>query len=112
MKVTNKEWRDGCLCIICPKCDNILASASKDCVEALPDYSYCYCKDKFKVYQENGKTMIEHFVYPRFKAEITFKSEGASDFEEIEMIDNCKNKMELAGAMRAAGEFLIKGHQE
>jgi hypothetical protein len=65
--------------------------------------------EKFKIYEENGKQVIERLVFPRFKGEITFGKE--SDIENIEMIDECFDVAILAKAMRSAGEFLIKGHQ-
>ena len=64
---------------------------------------------KFKIYQENQKWFIERLVFPRFKGEITFGEE--SDIENIEMLDECTDVAVLAKAMRAAGEFIIKGHQ-
>ena len=66
---------------------------------------------KYKLHEENGKQVIERLVFPRFKGEITFSSTSPSDIENIEMIDECADAMELARAMRSAGEFLMKGHQ-
>ena len=64
--------------------------------------------EKFKIYEENGKQIIERLVFPRFKGEITFGKE--SDIENIELYDECTDVMELARMMHSASEFLRKGH--
>ena len=64
---------------------------------------------KFKLYEENGKQVIERLVFPRFKGIVTMGQ--LSDIEDVEWIDDCTDAMELARTMRSAGEFLIKGHQ-
>lgn len=58
-----------------------------------------------KIYEENGKLMIERLEYPRFKAEITFDSD-MSDIENTVWIDKCNNPLIVARAMREAGEYI------
>jgi hypothetical protein len=60
---------------------------------------------QFNIYQEGGLQIIERVVYPRFKGVITFGP--LSDIEDIELLDNCSNPLELAKAMREAGDYII-----
>jgi hypothetical protein len=85
----------------------------KDC-EAIRVEASCtqlcffdYPSVKFRLYEEKGKQIIERIVYPRFKAVVTMGI--LSDIEDIELLDDCTDYTVLARAMRAAGEFLIKG---
>lgn len=66
----------------------------------------------FRTYTENNKSFIERLVFPRFTAEITFNPNEASDLENIQMIDDCFDYMELASAMREAGDYLIQKKDE
>ena len=106
--VAHKEWQGNLLCIVCQKCKSILASVSEDCLEMLPEFSTCNCDEKFKVYQEGKKTIIERLVYPRFKA--TVIGEELLDVEEIDTIDNYVADIAFAKAKRAASEYVRKGH--
>jgi hypothetical protein len=63
------------------------------------------CPSKFKLFEENGKQVIERLIYPRFKGVVTMGV--ASDIENVEMIDNCMDPVVLARAIREAGEFLL-----
>ena len=60
---------------------------------------------KFKIYKQNGKSIIEHIEYPKLKGVITFNS-PISDIEDIQMIYKCDDVMMLARLMREAGEFI------
>ncbi len=64
---------------------------------------------KFTIYKKDGKQYIERLVYPRFVGEITMGL--LSDVENIQLIDNCTDLAELARAMHAAAEYMVKGHQ-
>ena len=77
----------------------------------LPDYSICDCDrdgNKQPVYDlfigDRGKQMIRRNKPPRFIAEVTFGQ--LSDIENIEWLDQCTEPLELASAIRKAGEFL------
>ena len=63
-------------------------------------------KGKFRLYQENGETLIERMVYPRFTGRVTFGT--LSDIEDVEMKDPLRGVMDMATAMREAGEYLIQ----
>lgn len=60
----------------------------------------------FKIYQEGDSQIIERLTYPRFKGAIAFNS-PLSDIEDIELLDNCKDPVIIARAMREAGEYII-----
>jgi hypothetical protein len=60
----------------------------------------------FIIYQEVDRQIIERLYYPRFKGVITFNS-PLSDIEEIELLDETNNPIEIARAMREAGDFII-----
>ena len=59
----------------------------------------------FRIYQEGENQVIEKLTYPRFKGLITFGP--LSDIEAIELLDNTTDPLELAKALREAGEFLL-----
>lgn len=60
----------------------------------------------FKIYQEGDSQIIERLTYPKFRGVITFNS-PLSDIENIELLDNCKDPIIIARAMREAGDYLI-----
>jgi len=60
----------------------------------------------FKIHKDGDRQIIERLSYPRFKGVITFNS-PLSDIEEIELLDETVNPLEIAKAMREAGEYLI-----
>ncbi len=111
MRITKKVF-DGALhmwLMKCPLCGDILHSAPEE--DWLPEFAICPCdrNDKqsaYELFERNGETWIRRKKYPRFIARVAF--EGISDIDNVEMIDKCDNEMELASAMRKAGEFLIK----
>lgn len=59
----------------------------------------------FKIYKVGSKQIIERLSYPRFKGVITFGL--LSDIEEIELLDQTTDPMEIAKAMREAGDFIL-----
>lgn len=61
--------------------------------------------NKFRIYRQEGKQIIERLIFPRFIAEITFNS-PVSDIENVKMIDTCTDVMMVAKAMREAGEYI------
>jgi hypothetical protein len=63
--------------------------------------------EKFRIYTAENKQMIERLIYPKFTAEITFDSE-ISDLENIQVDEDIFDAMDLAKAMREAGEFILK----
>lgn len=63
--------------------------------------------EKFRIYTADGKEMIERLIYPKFTAEITFNS-NISDLENIEVDEDFFDAMDLATAMREAGEFILE----
>ena len=60
----------------------------------------------FKIYQNGDKQIIERLSYPRFKGVITFNN-PLSDIEDIELLDKTNNPIEIATALREAGDYLI-----
>ena len=95
---------------VCPLCGSVIASGSSQ--DDLPDYSICPCDrngNKLPVYEifegERGP-MIRRNKWPRFLGRVTFGQ--LSDIEIVELIDKDAGPMDLAKAMRKAGEFLIK----
>lgn len=111
MKITKiTQLHRGLYAHVCPRCGNILASASEE--ELMPEFSICDCdrveerKPVYELYQEDGKTMIRRNTYPRFVGQVTMGVE--SDIEHIEVLDEIKNVMDLPKALRKAGEFLLK----
>ena len=63
--------------------------------------------EKFRIYTAEGKEMIDRLIYPKFTAEITFNSE-ISDLENIQVDEDIFDAMDLATAMREAGEFILE----
>ena len=61
----------------------------------------------FEIYEANGQQYIRRNKYPRFSARLSF-SGGASDFEDVTMLDVCEDVADLSKAMRKAGEYLVK----
>lgn len=95
---------------ICPLCGAVLASASEP--EYLPDYSICSCDRNgnklpvYEIFEGDGGPMIRRNKWPRFVGRITFGQ--LSDIEIVELIDRDADVMEMARAMRKAGEFIKK----
>lgn len=67
-------------------------------------------ENKFKVYKEGDRTYIEALTYPRFRGEITFGQ--LSDIENIELIDRDADVMEMAKALREAGDYISNFSEE
>jgi hypothetical protein len=63
-------------------------------------------KPNFRIYEAENKQMIERLIYPKFTAEITFNSE-ISDLENIQVDEDIFDAMDIATAMREAGEFIL-----
>ena len=61
---------------------------------------------KFKIHSKGDKQIIERLSYPRFKGVITFNS-PTSDIEDIELIDEVKDALVMAKALREAGDYLM-----
>ena len=62
---------------------------------------------KFRIYTADNKQMIDRLIYPKFTAEITFNSE-ISDLENIQVDEDIFDAMDIATAMREAGEFILE----
>ena len=60
----------------------------------------------FKIYIDGDKQIIERFVYPKLKGEITFNG-GISDIENIEVNEEVLDAGDIARALREVGEYLI-----
>lgn len=110
-KIYKKETINNAMHVMrCPECGNICASASER--EFLPVWTTCNICSKskeqtvFKIYEENGKQIIERLIFPRFKGEIDFNS-NLSDVNNIQMIDETIDALELSKSLREAGEFII-----
>lgn len=67
-------------------------------------------ENKFKVYEEGDSTYIESLTFPRFKGKITFGQ--LSDIEDIELIDKDADVMEMAKALREAGDYISNSSEE
>ena len=63
--------------------------------------------EKFRIYEADDKQMIDRLIYPKFTAEITFNSE-ISDLENIQVDEDIFDAMDIATAMREAGEFILE----
>lgn len=110
MKITRMTKLDeGLYAHVCPSCGAIHASASEP--ELMPEFSICDCDreaDKspaYELYTEDGYTMIRRNKPPRFTGKVTFGLN--SDIEDIRWADHA-SALEMAKALRKAGEFLIK----
>lgn len=57
---------------------------------------------KYKIYNENGKQVIERLAFPRFK--------GIIRIDDVELIDDCDPE-KLASAVKSAGEYIVKGRR-
>lgn len=77
----------------------------------MPEFSICDCDREvekepvYELYAENGYTMIRRNKPPRFTGRVTFGLD--SDIGDIEFIDHV-SALEMAKALRKAGEFLVK----
>ena len=110
MKITKvTEIGQGLYAHICPLCGTIHASAPEP--DLMPEFSICGCDrtaDKspaYELYTEDGYTMIRRNKPPRFTGRVTFGMN--SDIENIRWTDTA-SALEMAKALRKAGEFLIK----
>ena len=63
--------------------------------------------EKFRIYKAENKQMIERLIYPKFTAEITFNSK-ISDLENIQVDEDIFDAMDIAKAMREAGDFILE----
>lgn len=94
---------------VCPSCGAIHASSSD--ADLMPEFSICNCDRKdekepaYELYTEDGYTMIRRNKPPRFTGRVTFGMN--SDIENIRWTDPA-SALEMAKALRKAGEFLIK----
>ena len=110
MKITKiTKLHEGLYAHVCPLCNAVHASSSDP--EWMPDFSICRCDSKekkapaYELYMEGGCTMIRRNKPPRFTGKVTFGLD--SDIEDIEFMDQA-SALEMAKALRKAGEFLIK----
>lgn len=94
---------------ICPLCGNILASSSEP--DMMPEFSICDCDKNesktpaYELFDKDGFVMIRRNKPPRFTGKVTFGK--FSDIEDIQWID-AASSLDMAKALRKAGEFLIK----
>ena len=66
---------------------------------------------KYTIYTtEDGKQMIRRNEYPQFVGEITFGEN--SDIENVKVLDDDAGVMDMARAMREAGDFLLSVSRE
>ena len=97
---------------ICPLCGAILASVTEK--EMMPEFSICECDRNgnklpvYEIFEGEGGPMIRRNKWPRFVGHITFGQ--MSDIEIVDIIDRDADVMEMAKAMKKAGEFLIKSN--
>ena len=110
MKVTKISYIGNRLYAhICPLCGAILAAVSEK--KMMPEFSICDCdrtndkKTAYELYTKDGYTMIRRNKPPRFIGKVTFGK--FSDIEDIQWMD-AASAMDMAKALRKAGEFLIK----
>lgn len=111
MKITKiTKISQGLYAHVCPLCGAILASASEP--DIMPEFSVCDCDEEeekdsvYDVFTVNGRTMIRRNAFPRFTGEVTMGIN--SDTEHIVWHDKCSDVIDLAKALRKAGEFLRK----
>lgn len=112
MKTTkrNHDDRRDIWTIVCPLCGVVLASAPEE--NELPEYMICKCDmngnkvQAYELFDRGGETWIRRNKYPRFIGRVSMGTK--SDIEDIELLDDCTDKIKLASAMRKAGVFLLK----
>ena len=110
MKITKiTKLHEGLYAHVCPLCGSIHASSGDP--DLMPEFSICDCDrkvDKAPVYElftEDGCVMIRRNKPPRFTGRVTFGI--GSDIECIRWTDPA-SALEMAKALRKAGEFIIK----
>ena len=110
MKITKiTKLSSGLYAHVCPLCGTIHASAPEQ--DLMPEFSICDCDrtaDKsptYELYTEDGCVMIRRNKPPRFTGRVTFGMN--SDIEDIRWTDTA-SALEMAKALRKAGEFIIK----
>lgn len=93
----------------CPLCGSVLTSAPEP--DLLPTSSVCSCdkngnkQDVYELFEQDRNTMIRRNTPPRFIGRVVFNKD--TDIEVTDVLDNA-SPLELAKAMRKAGEFLTK----
>lgn len=60
----------------------------------------------FEIYQDNENQYIKRKIYPKFTAQITFSGK-LSDLENIEIDEDIFDAMDIAKALREAGDFIL-----
>lgn len=115
MRITKvTKLQAGIYAHVCPLCGKIHASSFEP--DYMPEFSICDCdrngnkQPVYDLFERDGKKMIRRNKPPRFIGEITFGQ--LSDIENIEYLDDFIDPMELARAIRKAGEFLIKSSKK
>ena len=110
MKITKiTKLHRGLYAHVCPLCGAIHASSFDP--DMMPEFSICDCdratekEPVYELYTEDGYTMIRRNKPPRFTGRVTFGLK--SDIEEIQWMD-AAYALDMAKALRKAGEFLIK----
>lgn len=110
MKITKiTKLHRGLYAHVCPLCGAIHASSFDP--DMMPEFSICDCdratekEPVYELYTEDGYTMIRRNKPPRFTGRVTFGLK--SDIEEIQWMD-AASALDMAKALRKAGEFLIK----
>lgn len=110
MKITKiTKLHRGLYAHVCPLCGAIHASSFDP--DMMPEFSICDCdratekEPVYELYTEDGYTMIRRNKPPRFTGRVTFGLN--SDIEEIQWMD-AASALDMAKALRKAGEFLIK----
>lgn len=110
MKITKiTKLHRGLYAHVCPLCGAIHASSFDP--DMMPEFSICDCdrvtkkEPAYELYTEDGYTMIRRNKPPRFTGRVTFGLK--SDIEEIQWMD-AASALDMAKALRKAGEFLIK----
>ena len=110
MKITKiTKLHRGLYAHVCPLCGAIHASSFDP--DMMPEFSICDCdratekEPVYEFYTEDGYTMIRRNKPPRFTGRVTFGLK--SDIEEIHWMD-AASVLDMAKALRKAGEFLIK----
>lgn len=113
MKITTiTTLHRGLYAHVCPRCGVILASASDP--DYMPEFSICGCDrvsdddrtPAYELFDQDGETYIRRTKPPRFVGRVTFGMR--SDIEDVQWLDEPGSPLDLAKAMRKAGEFLVK----